>query len=336
MRIILTIGWVLTAMAAMAATSFAYQGVLQDATGAAMANRSVSISFWLYAAASGGYPLWGRSVNVQTDGQGKFNVELNDSLPQGAGMRGTLDEALAATVAKDLPLYAGMSIDGDAEIFPRQKILVAPVASVAKSIRRAGGGFAVDGKVTFNGGATFAGNTTFNGDAILAGKTQFSQQAVFEQGVKMTTGAIGTMPVGSIVMWWGDVGGIPRGWALCNGQNVDLGSGQHYPTPDLRNRIPLGVSAAHGRGTSGGAPTVKLTIDTMPRHDHRFAHDVYGVVSGFPRGDAYSGTTGFSYTDSYKLNVYDTIDPGSGESGGDQPHNNLPPYTAVYFIIRVK
>ena len=38
----------------------------------------------------------------------------------------------------------------------------------------------------------------------------------------------GTVPIGGIILWKGDVASIPDGYALCNGDNG---------TPDLRNKF---------------------------------------------------------------------------------------------------
>jgi len=332
-RILLTIGAVLMVVAAKAGESFAYQGVLQDARGVAMGNQSPSITFRLYKEASGGSALWAGTTTVATDENGMFGVELNDSLTKGAGVGTTLAAVFAETIAKDIPLYVGLTVAGGAEIQPRQKLLAAPVASVAKSIRRAGGNFVVNGSVTFNGATTLEKKTTFTGAATVTGSAEFKTKATFEQGVSVPKGARGTMPVGTIVMWWGDLGTIPRGWALCNGSEVDVGGGVRYKTPDLRDRIPLGAGGQYPLGKTGGAPTVALTTETMPSHSHTFALDLCGAVPDFPRLGQFSGK-GYGFEFEGSLNLYETQD--AAQVGGNQAHDNMPPYTALYFIIRVK
>eukprot|EP01084_Bolivina_argentea_P041141 75929_1 len=54
------------------------------------------------------------------------------------------------------------------------------------------------------------------------------------------------MPMGTIVMWSGNVNDIPHGWMLCDGQNN---------TPDLRNRFVIGASGEYIINSKGGSKT---------------------------------------------------------------------------------
>lgn len=59
-----------------------------------------------------------------------------------------------------------------------------------------------------------------------------------------------SVPVGGITLWWGTAAAVPKGWAICDGTNG---------TPDLRGRIPVGVSAGDPDfgtvGQTGGSKT---------------------------------------------------------------------------------
>jgi microcystin-dependent protein len=94
-------------------------------------------------------------------------------------------------------------------------------------------------------------------------------------------------PIGGVVIWTGTIGGIPSGWALCNGQavsrttyatlfstiNVTYGSGDGSTTfnlPNLVQRFPMGAGdnpsvdgVGSSRGTVGGSPNA-----TLPEHNH--------------------------------------------------------------------
>ena len=59
-------------------TSIAYQGVLRNAQGTEAITGSKNITFALYTQATGGTPVWGRTVNAQLDSSGLFNIELAD------------------------------------------------------------------------------------------------------------------------------------------------------------------------------------------------------------------------------------------------------------------
>lgn len=148
----------------------------------------------------------------------------------------------------------------------------------------------------------------------------------------------------------------PTGWLLCSGGQVsrttysDLftaigttyGSGDGSTTfnlPDLRGRSAFGVdnmggtsanritSAGSGiTGTtlsaSGGLQNITLTVNEMPSHTHQ-------VYFGNPY---YAGNHVDSAT---VLNGYQTV--GSWPmlpTGGDQPHNNMPPAIILNYIIK--
>lgn len=83
----------------------------------------------------------------------------------------------------------------------------------------------------------------------------------------------------------------------------------------------VGSEKAFWAGTTGGEAEHTLTIDEMPKHSHKvFTPNGYATV----------------YPDS----GHAVIDPknfggNSSETGGGKPHNNLPPYVAVYIWRRI-
>lgn len=76
-------------------------------------------------------------------------------------------------------------------------------------------------------------------------------------------------------------------------------------------------------GTTGGEKTVTLTVEQMPSHNH-IERGSPANNSGYSdmilRGKAYSGGVSGHSTEN---------------TGGDQPHNNMPPYLAVYVWKRI-
>ena len=52
---------------------------------------------------------------------------------------------------------------------------------------------------------------------------------------------------------------IPKGWALCNGNNN---------TPDLRDKFVLGAGKNYTVGATDGEKEVTLTVAQMPSHNH--------------------------------------------------------------------
>ena len=88
------------------------------------------------------------------------------------------------------------------------------------------------------------------------------------------------------------------------------------------DKFLLGASSSHTAGSTGGAETVTLTVDQIPSHNHEF-HS-YRKVSRQSQDievvswEADIGDRGV-YTEA---------------TGGDQAHDNMPPYIAVYIWQR--
>lgn len=123
----------------------------------------------------------------------------------------------------------------------------------------------------------------------------------------------GGVPAGVIVMWSGAISAIPAGWALCNGSNG---------TPDLRNRFIVGAGSSYSVGATGGSEMVTLTIAQMPSHNHNY--DAPGI--GSRAQYSASGTYFFENTYSRLPSQY---------AGGNQAHENRPPYYALCFIMKL-
>lgn len=76
----------------------------------------------------------------------------------------------------------------------------------------------------------------------------------------------------------------------------------------------LAAGRVYGAGTTGGEAEHTLTVDEMPAHTHEYPYRVYAT-----------GTTG-----SNRRFVMQDQFAQTSSAGGDQPHNNMPPYLAVY------
>lgn len=126
-------------------------------------------------------------------------------------------------------------------------------------------------------------------------------------------GGGGGIPSGLIAMWSGAASAIPDGWALCDGSNG---------TPDLRGKFALGSSDKYAVGATGGEETHTLTVNEMPSHNHSYKHRQSGRST--KTNQEYGG-------DHYGDLVSDT----SGTAGGSQAHNNMPPYYALCYIIKL-
>lgn len=119
---------------------------------------------------------------------------------------------------------------------------------------------------------------------------------------------LGGVPSGVIMAWSGTTSDIPAGWVLCDGNNS---------TPDLRNRFVTGAGSSYSAGNTGGASTVQLSESELAIHTHQIPE---------------TSVTGGSET---ALTSGDTTDPyDSGSAGGDQAHENRPPYHALAYIMK--
>ena len=119
-------------------------------------------------------------------------------------------------------------------------------------------------------------------------------------------------PRGIITMWSGAASAIPFGWALCNGQNG---------TPDLRDRFVVGAGSSYAVGAKGGEASHTLTVEEMPRHSHSVSS-----LSSTSSGSLPVGSGGSRLENSSKTTV---------ATGGNAAHNNLPPYYALCYIMKL-
>lgn len=86
----------------------------------------------------------------------------------------------------------------------------------------------------------------------------------------------------------------------------------------IEGRFLLASSGSYPRGSEGGEAAHTLTVSEMPRHRHN-AYMGYGTTD--------SGNDCLEYGRFSKNRNWGAW--LMGEDGGDQPHNNMPPYIAV-------
>ncbi len=204
------------------------------------------------------------------------------------------------------------------------------------------------------------GNTiTFNKNVVM------NNDVVMNKNVSMDTNkTLKFFPKGTIIMWRGRPENIPKGWALCDGQNG---------TPELRGRFVLGYGWpsdpknkknswwAYGKetgygdtewfgfndesytvGQTGGSNYHALSHSEMPSHNHKFyldtttsgyqdVHAWYGALhkpSGYSAGYDYDwGRSGDFYG---PRRGWDTENTGHGHR-----HNNMPPYYVLIYIMKL-
>lgn len=105
----------------------------------------------------------------------------------------------------------------------------------------------------------------------------------------------------------------------------------------MPGRVLIGAGTAdsgtvYEAGMTGGEETHALTIDEMPSHDHNVARDSSGIdhlVLVAKAQNLYARASNGTGSGDWEWNK------GVPAQGGDQPHNNMQPYTVVYRWLRV-
>ena len=82
----------------------------------------------------------------------------------------------------------------------------------------------------------------------------------------------------------------------------------------IQDRFLLCAGSTYSAGSEGGEAEHTLTVAEMPSHTHAATGGETGTS-----GRRYFALTAASYASTNVLSV-----------GGNQPHNNMPPYLAVY------
>lgn len=141
-----------------------------------------------------------------------------------------------------------------------------------------------------------------------------------------------SVPQGSIIPWYGDKANIPDGFALCDGTKG---------TPDLRDRFLVGAGSTYSLGAKGGEAMHKLVRAELPSQSVDFVGwyiSAYGSSHKI-HGDSGKGTFQvLNFSGSLGTNsTYFWLKPFSlgFKLGNDQPHENRPPYYALYYIMKL-
>lgn len=349
----------------------AYEGLLVAPGGApigASKPSNYAVIFRVFDAATGGSLLWSEQQTV-TVTQGRFQVLLGEGSVHANEPRPALSSVFASSSASDRYIEFTVRDAGaggaDATLSPRTRMvsgaytMLATHARSARALVNAGGQAvltSVEGRVGINRSNPTA-MLHVAGDA-MAEEVLTTTGGIANVGSVSASGffGLGMAPVGSIVMWTGTE--PPSGWVLCDGTVV-----AGVTTPDLRGRFILGSGAGAGLtpravGEMGGAETHALTQLEMPSHRH-------SVTSSATVNEMAEGTHGYraavasrfathttSTDDGSQANAqqqgFDTASGGahrhrveipsfaSASSGSGRPHNNMPPFYALAFIMRVQ
>ena len=99
----------------------------------------------------------------------------------------------------------------------------------------------------------------------------------------------------------------------------------------VKDRFLLAAGDTYSAGSTGGEAKHTLSIEEMPSHNH--------TITSLYSGDGGLATDGFTLQRGYygkAVNVAQISENfGISNNGGNMPHNNMPPYLAVYMWRRI-
>src|SRR5277367_6207520 len=149
----------------------------------------------------------------------------------------------------------------------------------------------------------------------------------------------------------------PYGWALCDGQILSIsqntalfsllgtyygGNGQStFGLPNFQGNAPMHQGNGVGLtprviGETGGETSVTLLYTAMPLHPH-VGQNAAASTAGTPGPTVIFGGGGRgkepAYAPASGPNTVQMSAKAVGTAGNNQPHNNMPPYLTVNFII---
>jgi microcystin-dependent protein len=152
----------------------------------------------------------------------------------------------------------------------------------------------------------------------------------------------------------------PKGWALCDGQVMPIsqntalfsllgttygGDGKsNFALPNLQGSAPMHAGQGPGLslrdlGETGGEQTVTLLQTEMPAHSHS-AQGSSGSNQTSPANNAWASGAKLGGGNLYAPKNAPTdvqMNPfATSITGGNLPHNNMPPFLGLTFIIALQ
>ena len=189
------------------------------------------------------------------------------------------------------------------------------------------------------GVSTFSGRVDINDDLEV--------RHINATGIATASSFVGngTIPIGGIIMWSGADNAVPSNFALCDGSNG---------TPNLVDRFIVGRGSAYAQGATGGSADATLVSHshTINDHTHGFSGSGSQVHShtqtgggtnddggpnapGGNSGGNMSNINNATVTISISGNTGNPSDKGTDTQGSSGTNENLPPYYAIAYIMRI-
>jgi microcystin-dependent protein len=154
----------------------------------------------------------------------------------------------------------------------------------------------------------------------------------------------------------------PKGWAFCNGQLLPINQNQalfsilgttyggdgrvNFGLPNLQGRMPVHVGEGITLGQLGGQTAHTLIISELSAHVHQLSA-INATADTTTPGNVPSSTTmpaqgkAAQTSGTVDVSIYGTgtTNGAMGQmtnTGGSQPHENMSPYLALYFVIALQ
>ena len=142
----------------------------------------------------------------------------------------------------------------------------------------------------------------------------------------------------------------PRGWALCNGQLLQINQNQalfailgttyggdgrtNFALPNLQGRSPLHFGSGGGNnlqlGAQGGEAGHTLNLAEIPPHQHSVVCASTPADQGLPAGNLWANGNQTAYAPGSDS----TMGPAAIQNaGGGQAHANMSPFLTLNFCI---
>lgn len=190
----------------------------------------------------------------------------------------------------------------------------------------------------------------FSGDTFLGIKVGTQAEMLPRQKMTSVPYAFNGIPQGGIIMWSGST--VPAGWALCDGSNG---------TPNLRDKFIVGSGGGYSVGAMGGEASHLLTAaeSGLPVHNHPASSggqsadhshienpSIWANVQGnrlwsgsggnlWQNDVSIGGRANISTNGASNNHTHGITVSNSSSTNASSAHNNLPPYYALAFIMKL-
>lgn len=141
-------------------------------------------------------------------------------------------------------------------------------------------------------------------------------------------------PPGVIAVWDGEIEDIPENWVVCQGANK---------TPDMRGRLPIGVSSSKKYKSTGGNMTIDVDLaNILKNHRHSFLNALHpfsydGVYQRFTKYGTISVDSSCQDWDNYPCVLKETMSAaGTSASTGTKSAKFVPAHIAKWYIMRLE